>query len=231
MQPLLLLHGALGSSQQMAGLSDKLSTVFDVHLLNFSGHGGLDFPDGGFSIEVFANDVIRYLEEKSLSAVNVFGYSMGGYVALYLARHYPQFVEKIFTLGTKFDWTPDEAKKEVKQLDTDKILEKVPRFAQMLTQRHSPQDWKQVLASTGTMMLNLGDQPGLTNEDFESLSHPILLAVGDKDHTAGTEATLQVYNLLQNGQLLVLPNTLHPIEKVDFEILSHHIRLFVHEKP
>ena len=230
MQSLLLLHGALGSSQQMAKLSGKLSQTFDIHRLDFSGHGGLDFPDKGFSMEVFTHDVIRYLEEKNLSTVNFFGYSMGGYVALYLARHYPQCVGKIFTLGTKFDWDPEKAQKEVRQLDAEKILEKVPKFAQMLAQRHRPQDWKQILAKTSTMMLNLGDQPALSDEDFRSLSHPILLGVGDQDHTAGAEATLQVHNLLQNGQLLVLPDTPHPIEKVDFDILSHHIRLFMNEK-
>ena len=230
MQTLLLLHGALGSGTQLKGLAEKLSSEFDVHWLDFPGHGGLDFPDDGFSIEVFASSVLQYLEKKSLHEVNIFGYSMGGYVALYLARHHPQSVRKIFTLGTKFDWTPDQAKKEVRQLDADKILEKVPKFAQMLAQRHNPQDWKQVLANTSAMMLRLGDHPTLTSEDFQSLSLPVLLGLGDQDRTAGIQATIRVYEMLQQGQLLVLPDTPHPLEKVDSDILSHHIRLFMNEK-
>src|ERR1051326_9543575 len=86
---LLLLHGAIGSKVQLEPLASLLGDKYSVHSMNFSGHGGEPLPEQ-FSIAGFANDVLSYLEGNNLPRVNIFGYSMGGYVALYLARHYPQ---------------------------------------------------------------------------------------------------------------------------------------------
>ena len=47
------------------------------------------------------------------------GHSMGGYVALKLALKRPELVDRIITLGTKFNWTPEVAAKEVKMLNPD----------------------------------------------------------------------------------------------------------------
>ena len=97
MKHLLLLHGALGSLEQFDELETRLSKKFIVHTLNFSGHGGLPIPEEGFSIELFAKDVLNYLNNKKIDSINIFGYSMGGYVALYLAVHHPNPVSMSVT--------------------------------------------------------------------------------------------------------------------------------------
>ena len=38
-QKLLLLHGALGSKEQFTALNEQLSSEFEVHTLDFEGHG------------------------------------------------------------------------------------------------------------------------------------------------------------------------------------------------
>ncbi len=113
---ILLLHGAIGAKDQMLPLAEDLKDKYKVHLLNFSGHGGNNFS-GSFSIGKFAEEVLKYLEENYLEKVTIFGYSMGGYVALYLAFKYPERVESVFTLATKMLWTPDIAVKESRMLD------------------------------------------------------------------------------------------------------------------
>src|SRR4029077_13449669 len=101
MQHLLVLHGAIGAKDQLQPLAEKLRSHYIVHTLNFSGHGGETIP-ATFSIEGFANDVLHYLKQNNIDKINIFGYSMGGYVALYLAKHYPEKVNKAATLATKF---------------------------------------------------------------------------------------------------------------------------------
>jgi pimeloyl-ACP methyl ester carboxylesterase len=211
---LLILHGAIGSSSQLHAIGDLLKESFDVHLLDFSGHGGKEIPAEEFSIKLFCNDVLKWLKDHNISRVNIFGYSMGGYVALYLARHYPQLVKRIFTLATKFHWTPESAQKEVKMLDPLKILEKVPAFAQSLLERHAPSDWKTVLLKTSEMMLSMGTNPPLTTEDFRQIENKVLLCVGDRDKMVTIEETINVYRQLKNASLLVLPETGHGVEEV-----------------
>ena len=119
MKHILLLHGALGSLEQFDKLQTQLSANFIVHTLNFSGHGGQPIPKKGFSIELFANDVLNYLDEKKIPSINIFGYSMGGYVALHLAVHHPERIKSIFTLATKFEWSEESTAREVKMLNAE----------------------------------------------------------------------------------------------------------------
>ena len=103
---LLLLHGALGSESQLHPLKEMMNGGYDVHSFNFAGHGGKALPET-FSIKSFAEETVLFCEANEIKSVSIFGYSMGGYVALYLAKHYPYLVESVITLGTKLRW--DEA--------------------------------------------------------------------------------------------------------------------------
>ncbi|MBO9573200.1 MAG: alpha/beta fold hydrolase, partial [Chitinophagaceae bacterium] len=133
---LLMLHGAIGASSQLQHIAGLLSPKYEIHLFDFPGHGGKGLNEENFSIELFANAVVSFLEEQKIKQVNIFGYSMGGYVALYLARHHPELINKIITLGTKFHWNKETAANEVKMLDPEKIAVKVPSFAKALETLH-----------------------------------------------------------------------------------------------
>lgn len=225
MKQLLLLHGAIGSGHQLKELAHAFSDEYMVHTLDFSGHGGRELPET-FSIETFAQDVLAFMEAKGLSSACIFGYSMGGYVALFLARHYPEKVEAVFTLATKFAWTPELAQREAKMLDPMKIKEKVPAFATALEKRHEPMPWEEVLSKTATMMLTMGEQNPLSNEDFANIAQPVRLAVGDRDAMVSIEETLSVYRQLHNASFAVLPNIQHPIEKIVIDELALEVSRF-----
>ncbi|MEO8768662.1 MAG: alpha/beta fold hydrolase [Ferruginibacter sp.] len=81
MKHLLLLHGAIGAKDQLDELANSLRSKYHVHTIDFNGHGGSPATDESFSIESFAHDVIKYLQENKINQVAIFGYSMGGYVA------------------------------------------------------------------------------------------------------------------------------------------------------
>lgn len=214
--PLLILHGAIGASDQLK----KLQSAFPGSLLfDFPGHGGKAFPAEAFSIRMFAESVLQWMDEKQIAKADFFGYSMGGYVALYLARHYPGRVGKIMTLGTKFAWDETTSAKEVKMLDPGKIAEKVPEFAAALEKRHAPLDWKELLSRTASMMLALGKNPELNDADFAEIKTPVLLTVGDSDTMVGIEETLYVFRKIGGAQFAVHPGTPHPIEQVEVERL------------
>ena len=223
---LLILHGALGAADQFSELRELLQEQYQVHTLNLSGHGGDALPNQPFSFNMFAEDVLTYMQEKSLQQVDIFGYSMGGFVALWLAHTYPERVNRIFTLATKFNWNPGTSEKEVKMLDPEKIKTKVPAFAQTLAQRHGQEQWEQVLYKTAELMQNLGQQNPLTAEVLAAVSQPVQVSVGDRDNMTSIEETVQVYRQLGNASLLVLPQTQHPFEKVNLQRLVQEINWF-----
>ncbi len=220
---LLLLHGALGSQEQFDPWVAELQDHFQVHRLDFQGHGSKPFPNGPFRIESFAEDLKEYIQSHQLGPADIFGYSMGGYVALYLALQQPELIKRIFTFATKLDWQPETSAKEVKMLNPDTILSKVPHFAKMLEERHHGNDWRGHLERTAEMMLDLGDSPRLDNSAFQSIAHPVLMGLGDRDKMVGLDETYQTYRQLPHSQFLVLPGTPHPIEKINLNRLKPHI--------
>ncbi len=225
MKTIVLLHGAIGAASQLQPLADALSVHYTVHLLNFDGHGGEPLPNE-FSIAHFAAQTAQWLQAHQLQSVTIVGYSMGGYVALYMARHWPQPVGRIITLGTKFQWDEPTAARETQMLIPEKIEQKLPAFAETLRQRHAPQDWKQVLHQTAAMMRNMGAQPPLGTEDYHNIACPTLLMLGDRDKMVTTTETLHVYSHLPQAQLAILPGTPHPIEQVDASLVTYMVQRF-----
>src|SRR5206468_4121330 len=128
----------------------------EVFSFNFSGHGKTNFNTNGFSIPVFAEELEKFIINNKIVKPSIFGYSMGGYVALYLASQNANLLGNIATLGTKFSWSPEIAQREIKMLDAKTISEKVPKFAEALKNRHGVQ-WQELLNKTSQMMVELGN--------------------------------------------------------------------------
>jgi esterase/lipase len=226
MQNLLLLHGALGSKDNFIELTKELSSDFNVYSLNFNGHGNQPLNQVEFSIDTFAKEVLLFLDQNKIESISIFGYSMGGYVALYLAKHFPERIKKVFTLATKLNWTIENSIQESKLLNATIIKEKVPKYAASLEQLHG-NSWEKLMDKMAEFILDLGANPVLKEVDFTKITTPTLLAVGDKDVMVSIEETLNAYRKLSNSQFFVMPNTMHPIEKVNFKELAHQIKVFL----
>ncbi len=218
-QQLILLHGALGAAELMRPLAQQLEGSCEVHALNFSGHGGKPFQ-GEFSIPHFAREVLQYMDEHELKHPAIFGFSMGGYVALYLASQHPERVSKVVTLSTKFNWSPEIAAREARLLDADKIKEKVPQFADALQKRHQPQAWEEVVQRTRQLLLGLGEQPVLKQETLLQIAQPVIVGWGALDNMVSLEESREAAAHFPQGRLKVFGDTPHPIEKVDSRMLA-----------
>lgn len=227
MKNLLLLHGAIGTKNQYRQLVNALQDKYVVHTISFSGHGGSAIPAGAFSIELFAKEILDYLQENTIDCINIFGYSLGGYVGMYLAKHYPQKIETLITLATKFHWDEQVVEKEIKMLDAKIICQELPEFADQLQQRHAPQDWTVVLEKTKELMLQLGKNNPLHLSALTGIETPCLLLLGDRDKLVTWEETMAVYKHLPNAQMAMLPGTPHPMEQVDLTVLSFLINRFL----
>lgn len=222
--PLLLLHGALGAAEQFDELFALLQPNASVHRLDFEGHGKQAITERPFEIRHFAENVVAYLDAHGIESAHIFGYSMGGYVALYLAEWQPHRVQKIMTLGTKFAWNPETAAKEASMLDVQRLSEKVPKFVAKLEALHSGSDWKVVTEKTRILLLSLGEKPLMDAQSLGSINHSVCLALGDRDEMVTLEETVAAYKALPTASLAVLPHTPHVLEKVSAQRLSTAIR-------
>ena len=214
MKNLILLHGALGNQKEFDHLIPILSGHYNLYSFDFNGHGN-NGDDSDFRIEGFAEQLIDFIEQESLRKVDVFGYSMGGYVALYAAHLRNDCIDRIITFGTKFDWTEAFAKAEVVKLNPDVLLEKHPSYIESLIKSHPSQDWRTLLNNTGNMMLALGEKNLLNKNLLKGLEIDITICVGDQDHMVSIDESKEVVSHLPKGKLIICSDTKHAIHKLD----------------
>lgn len=226
MSHLLLMHGALGSSAQMVPLETCLAEHYTIHRPDFPGHGGSAMPET-FSIALFAEHIRDYCAERQISSCSLFGYSMGGYVALYLANKYPELVNNLITLGTKLIWDEATAAKEAGKLQPDVMEVRIPSLVQLLHEHHAPNSWKEVVQKTAHLLTGLGKENLLSQELYKTIHTPVLLMLGDQDRMVSIEETVNVYRQLPDAHLCVLPGTAHAIEAVDWSMATPMLLRFL----
>ncbi len=219
---ILLLHGALGSAAQFDPLIEILQTEgHEAKALSFPGHGGRA-SEGPFSMTAFVDTVLRETDPRT--PLRIFGYSMGGYVALLLAARHEDRVAGVATLGTKLDWTPESAAAEASRLDPETIQTKVPAFAEMLAKRHHPADWAEVVRNTAGLLNRLGQAPDLHPDTFARIRIPVCIGRGGADNMVTESESVSAARAMPNGRYQELPGVKHPLEQVSTEVLLNFVK-------
>ncbi|WP_111706286.1 alpha/beta fold hydrolase [Lutibacter citreus] len=93
-EPLLILHGYLGMSDNWKTLANKFAVKFEVHIIDQRNHGR-SFHSDEFDYELLVEDLYNYIVDKGLQKVNILGHSMGGKVAMLFAVNYPELLNKL----------------------------------------------------------------------------------------------------------------------------------------
>jgi len=93
-EPLLILHGYFGMSDNWRGLGLKFAENNEVHLIDQRNHGR-SFHNDDFDYELLVEDLYHYIEHHKLENVNIIGHSMGGKVAMLFAVTFPELVKKL----------------------------------------------------------------------------------------------------------------------------------------
>ena len=223
---LILLHGALGDATQLAPLAGRLGDTRRAIVLELEGHGATPLRDRPLRIESLADNVLAEMRRRDIGRADVFGYSMGGYVALYLAATATDRVARVATLATKLAWTPEIAARESALLDAATMRLKVPKFAAALEMRHTGAGWERLLSSTAELLHELGARPRITDEVLTSITQPVRIGVGDRDATVTVDECVAAVRQLKNGELEVHPRTPHPFEKAPLDRLARSLLEF-----
>jgi len=95
--PLLMLHGFTGSSANWHSHVKVLARQFQVITIDVLGHGRSPSPANvtPYRMENVAQSIIQIVQKLGTGPINLLGYSMGGRLALYIAVHYPELVQKL----------------------------------------------------------------------------------------------------------------------------------------
>ncbi len=124
--PILLLHGFTGDVSIWRDVRLALDRSFQVIAIDILGHGQSDKPSdvAPYHMETVASDIIQLLDSLSVYQTHLFGYSMGGRLALYLAIHYPELFRSLILESASAGLATEQEREERRQRDNalaDKI--------------------------------------------------------------------------------------------------------------
>jgi len=211
---LLLLPGLLGAiSSQWRPFLKPLSEKYRLLLVDLRGHGRSQNNAPTLAINQMLEDLTGLLDQLNIEQLHIAGYSLGGYLGLMLAINQPRRVTTLLMHATKFYWTPEAAAKMRQQLDPDVMAQKVPTYADQLVQEHGGRQWRVLVRQAAELTASLVND-GLSERQLKNAQLPVLVSVGDRDELVILPEAFRLSRALPHGELLVLPNTHHPLQTV-----------------
>ncbi|QEW05616.1 alpha/beta fold hydrolase [Nitrincola iocasae] len=95
--PLVILHGLFGTLENWGAQVKLLTEHFDVIAVDLRNHGRSPHS-AEMSYPLMAADVLELLDDLGLDRVDMIGHSMGGKVAMQLAMHQPERLNKLMVV-------------------------------------------------------------------------------------------------------------------------------------
>ncbi|HEY6494725.1 MAG TPA: alpha/beta fold hydrolase [Trebonia sp.] len=205
-RPLVLLHGGLHTIDLSFGpLLEPLAAGRRVIALESQGHGHTADTSRPMTIEALAGDVVALLDQLRIAQADLFGFSLGGLVAYTVARTAPDRVGRLIAASANPYRPPG---RESRPIDED-LLPTRADFEEMrgrnLAVAPEPEHFEE-FAARNTAMVH--EVPGWTAPMLRELRTPTLMIFGDRDFSPLADVT-ELFGLLPNAQLAVLPGTTH----------------------
>jgi pimeloyl-ACP methyl ester carboxylesterase len=216
--PLLLLHGGLFNIDlQFGAVLPALARTRQVIAADFQGHGRTGDIDRPLTSGDLASDVVGLLRHLGVPRVDVFGFSVGGAVALHLAIKHPELVRKLIVSSASFhpDGDRPQNAEAVGQLTVDMIAGS-PMEQDYRAKSPNPDRLQDLLDKLGEYDKGF---PGWSDDEIRDIAAPTLITVGDCDMVTLEHAVrfLRLRGGDVNGdfdgvpasQLAVFPGTTH----------------------
>lgn len=230
----LLVHGLPGTAYEWRELSRELAERGRrVIAIDRSGYGHSDAnPEGDYSVQRNAADVIELMEAMELRDVTLVGWSYGGGTAQLVAARRPESLARVVLIGTGGpdgpDARPPEANAVMRLFYSDaamrwrsavppvstgliRVLSDVAYSGEPMPEWWVPgvvanfQRWETLLTYRGEMFGIDADQ----GFDYADIAVPTLLLHGDDDRLATVEIARYLVTVIPGARLIETPGGSH----------------------
>ena len=197
-EPLLLLHGGLGSIDMFRPSLPVFAKSRRVIAVDLHGHGRTALGERPISLPDMGDDMAALLQKLGYQQVDVFGYSMGGGVAFRLAVQHPQTVRRLALVSAGYaqdgfypEMLPMQAQVGAPMAEH---MKDTPMYKSYMAVAPRPQDFPRLLDRMGEFMR----KPYDWSEDVKKLQMPVMLVYADSDMFR-PEHIVKFYQLLGGG--------------------------------
>ena len=197
-EPLLLLHGGLGSIDMFGPNLAILSAHREVIAVDLQGHGRSTLGDRPISLIELGDDMAAIVKQLGYHQVDALGYSFGGGVALRFAVQHPDAVRRLALVSTPFsqegffpEMLPQQAAVGAAMAP---MMKDTPMYQSYVAVAPHPEDFPKLLDRMGEYMRKSYNWA----EDVKTLKVPVMLVYGDSDMMR-PEHIVEFYHLLGGG--------------------------------
>ena len=197
-EPLLLLHGGLGSIDMFDPTLPSYTNNRQVIAVDLQGHGRTPLGTRPINLVDMGDDMAALLTLLKFKQADVLGYSMGGGVAFRMAVQHPEMVRRLVLVSTGYaqdgfypEMLPQQAAVGAAMADA---MKDTPMYRSYAAVAPHPEDFPKLLDQMGAWMRT----PYNWEEDVKKLTMPVMLIYGDSDmYRPGHE--VKFYQLLGGG--------------------------------
>ncbi len=227
----VLLHGFPLNRKIWSAQETSVGSMYRVIAPDLRGHGESAVPEGVYTMDTMADDVIELLDVLQMTGPVVLGgLSMGGYVALSLMARYPQRFRALMLIDTRATADTPEAARTREELArtvettrstkhvVDAMLPKLfsdetrMKRADLIPPVKAAMERNPPRGIAGALrgMAQRPDRTGL----LASITVPTLVLVGAHDAITSVEESRTMAAALPNAQFVVIPGAGHlaPLE-------------------
>ena len=198
--PVLVIHGNGQSIADMHFQVSHFAGKYRVIVADSRGHGKSGIGTGQLTYIQMMEDYNALLEHLGLTGANVIGWSDGGIVALLLAIHHPDKVNKMATMGANL--RPDDSAVDP---NVGEVLQPLSEmFDEMIASKDASADWQ----LQRQLMDLLMTQPDIPIESVQKIEAPVLVMAGDKD-IIRAQHSFEIFENLPKAHLAILPGQTH----------------------
>lgn len=197
-EPLLLLHGGLGSGGMFAPILPAFTHHRQVILVDLQGHGRTELGKRRIDMIDLGDDMASVLKQLGYKNVDVMGYSFGGGVAFRFAAQHPEMVRRLALVSAGF--AADAFYPEMRAMQKDvgaamaEQMKPTPMYQSYVAVAPKPDDFPRLLDAMGELMRSTFDY----RDDVKKLTMPTMLVFGDSDMYR-PEHIVEFYKLLGGG--------------------------------
>jgi len=215
--PLVLLHGFIAGAGQWRHQIEPLRARYRLLVPELRGHGRTDNPGGlpAMNHRRFARDIIAFCQALDISQASFCGESTGAMLLLTLGLEAPSLSRALVLAGGTFHY--DEKIHAWWRTLTPETLMRDPAARA----RHTalgPDHWRFVGEAFIALGAHAHTEDFPETEELRSIRAPTLIVHGDRDPLFPVHVPTELYGLLPDAELCILPRTGHvpPVERPEW---------------
>lgn len=210
-QPIVLLHGGLGSRNDFLPLAKHLASDYRLIAIDSRGHGRSALGNAPLTYHRLEQDVSSVLTTLGLTGAGIIGHSDGGIVALRLAASgiiRPRFVVAV---GAHWQLRADDPTRGIYQGVTEsQWREMFPEQVRQYEAENPSPDFAALFAATTSMWLG-NDDNAYPGASVKSIACPLLVVHGDEDFLVSRRQAFELAEQVEGARLLNLPFASHTL--------------------